>query len=132
MTAVCGMISWSAILYTSIRFNRGLRAQGIDRSTLPYRAPLQPFLSYYGFVVSIIVIIFSGFTAFMHHFDTSSFITTYFGIPFFLVLLLGYKFFHRTRMIRTDEMDFVTGHSRDIDEEKEREPGVWGWIKANI
>ena len=46
MTAICGMISWTAILWTSIRWHKGLKAQGIDRSTLVYRAPLQPYLSY--------------------------------------------------------------------------------------
>lgn len=131
MTAVCGMLAWSAILFTFIRFNRGLKAQGIDRRTLPYRAPWQPYLSWYGFVITVIVIIFSGFTAFMHHFDASSFITTYFGIPFFAVLLFGYKFWHKSKVIAPKDMDFVTGHSRDIFE-PEREPGFWGWIKANI
>lgn len=46
MTAMCGMISWTGILWTSIRWNKGLKAQGIDRKTLPYMAPLQPYLSY--------------------------------------------------------------------------------------
>lgn len=67
----------------------------------------------------------------MHKFDTSSFITTYFGIPFFLVLLLGYKFIKRTKMVDYDDMDFVTGSSQDIPEEP-REPGFKGWLKANV
>lgn len=49
MTAMCGMISWTGILWTSIRWNKGLKAQGIDRKTLPYMAPLQPYLSYCSF-----------------------------------------------------------------------------------
>lgn len=46
MTAICGIISWTCVLWTSIRWHRGLKVQGIDRSTLPYRAPFQPYLSY--------------------------------------------------------------------------------------
>jgi amino acid transporter len=46
MTAICGMISWTAILYTSLRWHKGLKVQGIDRNTLPYKAPFQPYLSY--------------------------------------------------------------------------------------
>lgn len=46
MTAMCGMISWTGILWTSIRWHKGLKKHGIDRTTLPYRAPLQPYLSY--------------------------------------------------------------------------------------
>jgi yeast amino acid transporter len=64
MTAICGMISWTAILWTSIRWHKGLKAQGIDRSTLVYRAPLQPYLSYYGLCVAVMVMIFGGFTSF--------------------------------------------------------------------
>lgn len=67
MTAICGMISWSCILYTSIRWHHGLKAQGIDRRTLPYRAPFQPYLSYYGLCVAVMVLIFGGFTAFGKH-----------------------------------------------------------------
>lgn len=50
MTAMCGMISWTGILWTSIRWNKGLKAQGIDRKTLPYKAPFQPYLSYCEFI----------------------------------------------------------------------------------
>jgi amino acid transporter len=46
MTAICGMISWACILFTAIRWQKGLKAQGIDRKSLAYRAPFQPWLSY--------------------------------------------------------------------------------------
>lgn len=80
---MCGMISWTGILWTSIRWNKGLKAQGIDRKTLPYCAPLQPYLSYCtepltcipfsqhlltiildGISICIMVIIFGGFSSF--------------------------------------------------------------------
>lgn len=83
MTAMCGMISWTGILWTSIRWNKGLKAQGIDRKTLPYMAPLQPYLSYCSFYkilfrvgdtnfcdfsdgisICVMVIIFGGFGSF--------------------------------------------------------------------
>jgi amino acid transporter len=124
MCAVCGMLSWSVILLTSIRWHYGLRARGIDRATLPYTAPLQPYLSYYGLAVSSVVIVFSGFTAFIHKFDTSAFITTYFGIPFFAVLLVGYKLCRKSGLVRYEDMDFVTGFSGTDDTDGERR----GWL----
>ncbi|KAK9424995.1 putative Amino acid permease/ SLC12A domain-containing protein [Seiridium unicorne] len=111
MTAICGMISWTCILFTAIRWQKGLKVQGIDRNTLAYKAPFQPYLSYYGMFMCIIVIIFGGFTAFLGTFDTSSFITTYFPIPFFLVLLVGYKLVKKSKVIEYKDMDFVTGSS---------------------
>lgn len=133
MCAVCGMLTWTVILYTSIRFNKGLKRQGIDRATLPYRAPLQPYLSWYGLIVSVVVIVFSGFSNFIHKFNTSGFITTYFGIPFFFVLLVAYKLWHRSKQVPFKDMDFKTGFSLDIPEDpRDEESGVWGWIKTNI
>ncbi|KAF2711201.1 hypothetical protein K504DRAFT_375446 [Pleomassaria siparia CBS 279.74] len=114
MTAICGIISWSCILFTSIRWQKGLKAQGIDRNTLAYKAPFQPYLSYYGMSICILVLIFGGFTAFLGTFDTSSFITTYFSIPVFLVLVFGYKFWKKSKFIKYEDMDFKTGSSSTI------------------
>ncbi|KAF2003886.1 putative arginine permease [Amniculicola lignicola CBS 123094] len=131
MTAICGMISWSCILWTYTRWYKGLRVQGVDRSTLPYRAPFQPYLSYYGISVAVLVLIFGGFTAFMPKFNTSSFITTYFPIPFFGVLFIGYKLWTKSEMVPYEQMDFVTGSSADMYCEPKPE-GLWKKIKDNI
>ncbi|KAI4735791.1 dicarboxylic amino acid permease [Aureobasidium sp. EXF-12298] len=131
MTAICGMISWACILWTSIRWQKGLKAQGIDRDTLPYKAPFQPYLSYYGLTVSILVMIFGGFTAFMPHFKVSSFVTTYFPIPFFLVLSIGYAIYAKSDLIKFEDMDFSTGSSADIPNEPPA-PGFWGKVEEYI
>ncbi|KAL1901809.1 hypothetical protein Sste5346_001512 [Sporothrix stenoceras] len=120
MTAICGMISWTAILWTSIRWHKGLKLQGIDRNTLVYKAPLQPYLSYYGLCVSVMVMIFGGFTSFIHSFNVSSFITTYFPIPFFAVLFFGYKFTQKSKIIDYKDMDFVSGSSIQIPKETKK------------
>ena len=57
MTAIAGLMTWFGIAVTYIRFHAGLKAQGIDRNTLPFKSPLQPFLAYY-VVVSTLVICF--------------------------------------------------------------------------
>ncbi|KAJ5263748.1 Amino acid/polyamine transporter I [Penicillium angulare] len=131
MTAMCGMVSWTGILWTSIRWHKGLKMQGIDRKTLPYRAPLQPYLSYYGIVITTMVMIFGGFSSFIHSFDVSSFITTYFPLPFFAVLYFGYKFWNKSKMIGYTEMDFVTGSSVAIPDDK-LPKSTWKKISENI
>ncbi|KAJ6128840.1 hypothetical protein N7471_010057 [Penicillium samsonianum] len=131
MTAMCGMISWTGILWTNIRWNKGLKAQGIDRKTLPYMAPLQPYLSYYGISICVMVIIFGGFGSFMPTFDASSFVTTYFPIPFFAVLYFGYKFWTKSKMVDYVDMDFVTGSSLEVTE-KESAQSLWQKISDRI
>ncbi|KAI7412576.1 hypothetical protein KC336_g11664 [Hortaea werneckii] len=132
MTALCGMVSWTCILWTSIRWHKGLKVQGIDRkSTLAYTAPLQPYLSYYGLVVCIIVVIFGGFTSFIHEFDTSAFITTYFPIPFFAALFVGCKLIKKSKMIRYEDMDFSTGSSLEM-ESRPAPTSFWKKISQTI
>lgn len=122
MTAVCGLLTWVAICVRScpprfperqltafapsqctyIRFYGAAKAQGIDRSTLPYRAPLQPYAAWYGLIVRLaflfcsssvpvlqftrcaqfcsIVLFFNGWEVFVNingKFDTATFITSY-------------------------------------------------------
>lgn len=38
MTSVAGLLTWVGILITYIRWDRGVRAQGIDRTIFPYRS----------------------------------------------------------------------------------------------
>lgn len=49
-------------------------------------------------------------------FDASSFVTTYFPIPFFAVLFFGYKFWTKSKMVDYADMDFVTGSSIEVTE----------------
>lgn len=55
LTSICGMITWTGICFTYLRFYAGLKAQGIDRSKLPYASRFQPFAAYFGFVTTIII-----------------------------------------------------------------------------
>lgn len=64
-------------------------------------------------------------------FDVSSFITTYFPIPFFGVLYVGYKFWTKSKMVSFEEMDFVTGASSEIPTEPSPQ-SLWKKIKDNI
>ncbi|GAA5911107.1 hypothetical protein JCM8208_000278 [Rhodotorula glutinis] len=124
MTSVCGLLTWSGIAFTYIHFHRGLKVQGIDRKLLPYRAPLQPFLAYFAFIFSCIILLFQGFAVFIKgNWDTSVFITSYFPIAFFPVLFCFYAYIWRRqeRGPSAHEMDFVSG-SRDEQAFSEGEP----------
>ncbi|GAA5965192.1 hypothetical protein JCM8115_005386 [Rhodotorula mucilaginosa] len=112
MTSVCGLLTWWGICLTSTRFYAGLKAQGIDRKMLPYRAPFQPFLAYYGLIFSSVVLFFNGWQVFVNgQWDTSTFVTSYFPIWFFPVLYGFYRFIWRRseRGPSLQEMDFVSG-----------------------
>ena len=65
-----------------------MKIQGMDRSTLPYIAPFQPYSSWIALVITSVVIFFKGFDSFIKPSPTSTadafsvrnFITNYVGL----------------------------------------------------
>lgn len=74
ISSITGLISWAVILASYLKFYYGLKRQGISRDTFAYKAPLQPYLSWYGLVFIILVILFNGFPVFLEgNWDISKF-----------------------------------------------------------
>ena len=48
-------MTWFGICLTYLRFQKGFKAQGFDRSTLPYRAPFQPYAAWWGMFMSLLI-----------------------------------------------------------------------------
>lgn len=118
--AVLGLLTWITILITHIAFMRALRHQGIDRTELPWKAPFQPYGSYIALVFCIIVIFAKNLTVFLGpEFDYITFITANLGLPLFVLLALGYKFFKKTTRVTPNDADLVT--FKDIIDREERE-----------
>ncbi|TNY18367.1 amino acid permease/ SLC12A domain-containing protein [Rhodotorula diobovata] len=137
--SVSGLINWLVILITYLRFYYGLKRQGFDRRDLAYQAPLQPYASYFGAFMMTIIIIFNSYQVFLRSsWDTGTFITGYICIPVFFILMLGYKFWKKTKFVRLNDMDFESGRRAldQLEEEwaaKDAAPKswyqrVWDWI----
>ena len=97
---------------------RALRYNGISRDSLPYKAPLQPFGSWFAIVSTAIITIFKGFDTFLP-FTKDTFVTSYIGLPTFVLFWGFYKIWHKTKVIPIEKVDLITG-KREIDEEEER------------
>ncbi|POW11635.1 hypothetical protein PSTT_05145 [Puccinia striiformis] len=65
MSAITGLCTWLCILVSYLRFYDGMKYHGINRNNLAYKAPFQPYLSYFGVIMIILVIFFSGFEVFL-------------------------------------------------------------------
>lgn len=76
LVTVFGALNWISILVSYHFMLQGMKAQGIPRSVMPYRNPLLPWGAYIAFVVTVLVIIFNGFAAFMP-FKIDKFLTSY-------------------------------------------------------
>lgn len=108
ITGVAGFISWTCIGISHLAFMRALRAQSISRDTLPYKAMWQPWFSWYGVFFNALIILTQGFTSFMP-WNTSDFFISYVSLMLFAVLYVGHKLVTRSRVIRPEDVDLLTG-----------------------
>lgn len=117
---------------------KALKAQGMSRDDLPYKAPLNPWGSWFAMIITSIILFFKGYDTFMP-FKVDTFITyvssyldimlpaddqhntcsAYIAIPVFAILWLGYKLFHKTKVIPSEQVDLISG-LQQINEEEER------------
>lgn len=108
ISSIAGFISWSCINGCHIRFMRTLAHRGMDRKSLPYTAPLQPYLAYYGLFFNVLIIITQGFTAFLP-WDTANFFIAYISLIFFVIAFVGYKIWSGSKLVAIDDVDIDTG-----------------------
>ena len=101
-----GFIAWVGIAISHYRFRKAFNAQNYDKSKLKYHAKLFPFGPIFAGVLCVIVIIGQDVDFIKTgHFDLNRFITTYMGIPVFLVFFIYHKIRYKTKKIPLDQVD---------------------------
>lgn len=107
-------IVWASIGIAHIRFRRALKVQNQDASILPYRSAFYPYGTYISVAANIFLIFFQGYTAFLNPFSAKDFVINYILIPVFLILVVGYKFWNKTKWVKLEDMDIWTGRREDV------------------
>jgi amino acid transporter len=117
----------------------GLKKQGLSRDDFPYKAPFQPYASWFGAVFVFLVLLFNGFTVFLRgNWDVSVFIAAYICLPIFGLFYAYWKIVKKSKWIRLEDIDFVTGR-RELDDLDEQEAArfqepkgfwqrLWDWM----
>jgi len=129
LVTMFGLLTWISLLISHIYFVRARRAQNIPDSALAYVAPLGVAGSWGALVFCILIAFFKGFPIFCYKvtakagttpvFDWRTFITTYLGIPLYIIMFLGYKYSVKTSVIRPEAADLYSGKARIDAEEAE-------------
>jgi yeast amino acid transporter len=119
LVTIFGLLTWISILVAHIYFIRARQAQGIPESALAFKAPFGIWGSYGALAFCVLIALTKNFTAFVSPFKTADFVTGYLGIPLYLIMLFGYKFWFKTKTIRPEMADFYTG--KDIIDREEEE-----------
>ncbi|KAL8673818.1 MAG: hypothetical protein Q9168_001783 [Polycauliona sp. 1 TL-2023] len=108
IVAISTLITWMSVSIAYIRFHAALRSQGIDRNTLVFKSPFQPYTAYFSLCFFGIILLFNGFYTF-GPFDAHGFITAYVGIPIYGALFAFWKVFKKTKFVEAHEADLYTG-----------------------
>lgn len=106
-SGMSGFIAWVGIAASHYRFRKAFIAQGHKLEELPYRAKWFPFGPWLAGILCVIVIIGQCMGAFKDgHVDWAYLFASYIGIPMFLIFWLGYKWKHKTKVLRLEECRF--------------------------
>lgn len=108
LVTVSQVINFSILCITYLRFYQGLKAQGIDRRTLPYRGWFQPYGAWIGLVCCAFMALLSGWSVFVY-WDVTTFIFAYIMIPVCLFIYVGWKLWSKCKYVKAEEMDLTTG-----------------------
>jgi len=80
IATVTTLVAWIMICIIYLRFYAALKQQMVDRETLPFKSPFQPYLAWACLVFFSIILLFNGFYAFKP-WNVDTFITAYIGVP---------------------------------------------------
>ncbi|KAA1081497.1 hypothetical protein PGTUg99_006519 [Puccinia graminis f. sp. tritici] len=139
MSAVTGLCTWLSVLVSYLQFYRGMKYHGICRNTIPYKSPFQPYLTYFGLLMVILVIFFSGFEVFLKdNWSTSNFVTNYITLVIYILLFIYWKVTKRGKLVRIQEMDLIAGtkhfelmdahYQENIKIPRTRIQKLWDWL----
>ncbi|KAF4876505.1 putative amino-acid permease [Colletotrichum siamense] len=121
LVTVFGTLNWVSVLVSYIQFTRGMWAQGIPRSIMPYRGPLQPYGSYAALLITVLVVFFNGYNAFIPKFTVSTFMTSYIGIAIYVVNIISYKLYAKSQRVGLGTMDL---HSNRLEDDGAKYPST--------
>lgn len=108
-SGMTGFIAWLGIAVSHYRFRRGYVKQGLDLAVLPYRSKFFPLGPIFAFVLCLMITLGQNYDAFLKdNIDWYGVLSTYIGLPLFLLIWFGYKAVKGTHFVRYQEMTFPT------------------------
>ncbi|CUM46194.1 uncharacterized protein AC631_00009 [Debaryomyces fabryi] len=106
----CQLMNFTILCVVYVFFYRAMKAQGIDRRTLPFRSWYQPWLAIIGGSFAFIMIFVSSYEVFEPgQWDVKSFLFTYLFVFINIGVFISVKLVKRTKWRKAKEVDLVTG-----------------------
>ncbi|KAG5982687.1 hypothetical protein E4U55_001532 [Claviceps digitariae] len=113
------LINFCCISTSYLCFYRALKAQGISRDSLPYKAWFMPFAAYCALIACFVMTLVGGYAVFLPgQWSISNFLFSYTMVAVFPILYMGYKVIRKTKIHKPEEVDLHK--DLDVIEEYER------------
>lgn len=107
-SSLSGFIAWLGIAISHYRFRKAYIQQGKNLAELPYLAKGYPYAPLIAFGLCLVVIAGQNYGAFVgDHIDWTGILVSYIGLPTFIGLWLGYKYFNKTQLVNLDTCSFA-------------------------
>lgn len=124
-----GIIDYIAMSITFIFYHRACKAQGLDRTTLPYYGRFQPYGAYIAIFVQVLIIFFYGYHIFAKP-TAADFFRNYTMQCLAPILFFGWKIIHKTKLKDPKTVDLVWERPTiDAYENRFTEPPVGFWTE---
>jgi amino acid transporter len=121
LSGLSAIFTWGCICYSHIRFRAAWLHQGNRLDSLIYQSPIGSIGSWIGLIALALVLVAQFWVAISPvGIDTSklstskkvsNFFEAYLALPVVAVFYVGYKWLYRTKFMRVDDIDLVTGRN---------------------
>ncbi|KAF2643787.1 hypothetical protein P280DRAFT_496332 [Massarina eburnea CBS 473.64] len=113
LTTIAQMFTWCTVCVSYASFRKALLAQGVDRDTLIFKSPFQPYTAWITFTYFALIILLNGFAVFTkspwESEQLTDFFTAYIGVPIFFFLYVFWKVFKKTKRVDPATADIWSG-----------------------
>lgn len=128
------LLSFIGMAIVYLFFYRAMKAQGFDRSKLPYKGWLQPFCGWFGLITMFIVLCCYGYAIYLPgNFTVGDFFIYYLMVFVNIIIYVGWKLYKKTRIIPAKEVDLIwEAPAIDAYEAtlvEENDDNLWGAVK---
>ncbi|KAF9911905.1 hypothetical protein EC991_001809 [Linnemannia zychae] len=146
LTGMSALLTWMSISVVHLRFRAAYKAQGRSIKDLPYIAPFFPYSCYISILLVLMIAFLEGYQAITADpFVVEDVIAVFAGAPIFFFSIIGWKIYHKTKLVPLLEVDLDSGRPTIIqgissdsqlrteeDEEKEREAQLPRWKRTGL
>ncbi|KAG0044969.1 hypothetical protein BGZ83_009759, partial [Gryganskiella cystojenkinii] len=122
LTGMSALLTWMSISVIHLRFRAAMKAQNRPLSDLPYIAPLFPYSCYISILLALMIVFLEGYQAVTADpFSVKGVVAVFVGAPVFFLTILGWKLYHKTKLVPLLEVDLDSGRPMIIRNHKTEE-----------